>query len=177
MKILFKTFLLCVLTVIVLVGCTNGNDNMRNEIKELKSQNLLMKADIEQLQKENTRLKIEMASEDQGTKKVYSQVEMIEVHDFTDEIIDKVQTEVKENEWVTSNFNLNGKTYVLLGTPKQRKKMRIDIDGFKINEDEITIYYQTFDYHEELIGLKTHLLYEFNGEYKIEFLKTYSTEQ
>lgn len=28
-------------------------------------------------------------------------IEMREVHDFTDEIIDKVQNELKENEWVT----------------------------------------------------------------------------
>lgn len=168
MKIIKIFSLFC---LILLASCSSVTNNQsKDQVKELNVQ-------IEDIKEENTQLETKIENQNQEQQSEKGQIEMVGVHGFSSEILDKIDSELKGDKWVTSYFYLEGKTYVLLASPTENKKKGIDFDGFSVGQDQVTINYQTFDYHEELPSLNKRLLYELNGNYKIEFLQTYSTEQ
>lgn len=155
-----NSFLIIVMFML-LVGCSNENGEEKKGI--ISTNNTGGK---------NTEAKINVP-----TEPVISSFEIREVHSIPSNIQDKVKSELNKKESLTIYFFNDGKTYVLLKAPSIRDTTGIDFDGIKIESNKIHIYYETFDYHTAKPGLKKFILYEINGEYPIEFMQTYSTEE
>lgn len=165
----FRLLIVLFLLILLLSGCNiNKEEELLESIKVLKTENENLKIETEVLKKETDYLRD-------------TQVELLEVHDIPNTLNERIDEYRNYQEGITSYFYEDGKTYILLKAPSSVESTGtstgIDFDGLEMKSDKITIYYKSFFYHLEKPGLKRLILYEMNGEYKIEFIERYRTEE
>lgn len=102
--------------------------------------------------------------------------ELVTVNSVPKEVDDWLKQELQDEGWNKGFFHYLGNTYVLLKTSSSNKDS-IELEDVKFEGEKVLVLYQTFSYHETKPNLKDYLLIKINGELKVDYRVTYTTEQ
>lgn len=103
-------------------------------------------------------------------------VDTFPIYDISKEVKDWFSKELSNPDWSNKVFLQNGNTYVLIKSSSSGAD-GVEWDGFKIVDNRIDILYKTLDYHQIRSNLYDYLLMQLMGEFKVNFIRTGSTEE
>jgi hypothetical protein len=102
--------------------------------------------------------------------------ELVTIDSAPIEVKEWLQREFQDAGWSKRFLHSSGNTYVLLKTSSSNKDS-IELEDVKFEGEKVLVLYQTFSYHETKPNLKDYLLIKINGELKVGYRVTYTTEQ
>lgn len=92
------------------------------------------------------------------------------------ELKDWVLSQLQDPNWRNSVFHLSGKTYALIKTSSSNLDS-VSYESAKFHDKSVTLFYKTFDNHGPTPDVTDYLLIQFNLNYDVEFINSYSTDK